>query len=237
MNFLSFYNKNPFDNNWLLWHHKYGYALIGKHLLVCHDAVKRQETDATMARNDLTTPSDQDKHLAIAESVLQGLLPASCKLELNAKTRMLSLLSTDHPHILAQEQFTKNEWNVLLTFLSSYPYYAPYEVLLASLTSLSPAVCRKRLQEAQQAGSKTLKQELKPVHRALSGIRAKLDKLYPPLKISPIRDVGYVLTSSQNKDLWQQGLALCLLDPKANRSQFSAFKGAYPWLGRIDRRA
>jgi len=154
-----------------------------------------------MARHESTDTSVQDVQLCVAESVLQGLLPASCKLELNAKTRMLSLLSTDHPHILAQEQFTKNEWNVLLTFLSSYPYYAPHEVLLASLTSLSPADCRKRLQEAQQSGAKSLKRELKPVHRALSSVRAKLDKLYPPLKISLIRNLGYALTSSQNKDL------------------------------------
>ncbi len=154
-----------------------------------------------MARHKLTDTSNQDPHLAIAESVLQSLLPSDYKLELNAKSRMLSLLNTHTPHILAQQQFTKNEWNVLLTLLSSYPYYAPYEVLLASLTSLSPAGCRKRLQEAQQSGAKILKRELKPVHRALSGVRAKLNNLYPRLKISPIRDVGYALTSSQNKNL------------------------------------
>ena len=154
-----------------------------------------------MARNELPTTSDQDPHLSIAESVLQGLLPSEYKLELNATARMLSLLSTRAPHILAQQQFTRNEWSILLTLLASYPYYAPHEVLLASLTSLSSLDCHKRLQEAQKSGSKALKQELKPVHRALSGIRAKLDKLYPPLKISPIRDIGYVLTSSQNKDL------------------------------------
>lgn len=154
-----------------------------------------------MARNELPTTSYQDPHLSIAESVLQGLLPSDYKLELNTKARMLSLLNTHTPHILAQQQFTKNEWRILLTLLASYPYYAPHEVLLASLTSLSSLDCHKRLQEAQKSGSRVLKQELKPVHRALSGIRAKLDKLYPPLKISPIREVGYVLTSSHNQEL------------------------------------
>jgi hypothetical protein len=154
-----------------------------------------------VARNELPTTSDQGAHISIAESVLQALLPSDYKLELNATARMLSLLSTHAPHILAQQQFTRNEWSILLTILASYPYYAPHEILLASLTSLSSIDCHKRLQEAQESGSKALKQELKPVHRALSGIRAKLDNLYPPLKISPIREVGYVLTSSQNKDL------------------------------------
>jgi hypothetical protein len=154
-----------------------------------------------VARNELPTTSDQDPHLSIAEFVLQALLPSDYKLELNAKARILNLLSTHAPHLLAQQQFTKNEWSILLTLLASYPYYAPHEVLLASLTSLSSSVCHKRLQEAQKSGSQALKQELKPVHRALSGVRAKLNKLYPPLKISPIREVGYVLTSLQNKDL------------------------------------
>jgi hypothetical protein len=154
-----------------------------------------------MARNELPTTSDQDPHVSITESVLQSLLPSDYKLELNATARILSLLNTHAPHILAQQQFTRNEWSILLTLVASYPYYAPHEVLLASLTSLSSTDCHKRLQKAQESGPRALKQELKPVHRALSGIRAKLNKLYPPLKISPIRDVGYVLTSSHNKDL------------------------------------
>jgi hypothetical protein len=155
-----------------------------------------------MARHESTTDiSDQDTRLFVAASVLHSLPPPDYKLELNAQARMLSLLRTHAPHILAQQQFTRNEWSLLLTLLASYPYYAPHEVLLASLTSLSSIDCHKRLQEAQKSGSQALKQELKPVHRALSGIRAKLNKLYPPLKISPIREVGYVLTSSHNKDL------------------------------------
>jgi hypothetical protein len=39
--FLYFYNKSSLDNNWVLWYHKYGYALVGKPLLACQDAVKR----------------------------------------------------------------------------------------------------------------------------------------------------------------------------------------------------
>jgi hypothetical protein len=89
-----------------------------------------------------------------------------------------------------------HEWSIFITLLVSYPHYAPHEVLLASLTSLSSTDCRKRLQEAEHLGSKELKRELKPVHRALCGIRAKLFDFSPYLKISLIRDIGYTLTSS-----------------------------------------
>ena len=142
----------------------------------------------------------KDVQVPIDKSLLQNLLPASCKLELNEKTRILNLLSTDPPHILAQQQFTKNEWSILITLLEFYPYYAPHEALLVSVTSLSPTDCHKILQEAEQSGSKALKCELRPVHRALSGIRAKLSNLCPYLKISLIRDSGYALVPGEDKD-------------------------------------
>ncbi len=143
----------------------------------------------------------KDVQVPIDKSILQNLLPASCKLELSEKTRILNLLSTDSPHILAQQQLTKNEWSIFITLLVSYPHYAPHETLLASLTLLSPGDCRKILQEAEQVGPKTLKRELKPVHRALSGLRAKLNNLSPYLKISLICDLGYALIRAENKDL------------------------------------
>jgi len=131
------------------------------------------------------------------EAVLQTLLPANHKLELNTKTRMLNLLSTASPHLVAQQQFTKNEWSILLTLLLSYPHYASFEVLLASLTLLSPADCRQRLYAAQLSGGQAVKRELKPVHRALSGIRIKFRHVCPQLKISLIRETGYAVTTAE----------------------------------------
>lgn len=154
-----------------------------------------------MARYESNHAIAKDVQITVDESVLQSLLPASCKLELNEKTRILNLLSTNSPHILAQQQLTKNEWSIFITLLVSYPHYAPHETLLASLTLLSPGDCRKILQEAEQVEPKTLKRELKPVHRALSGLRAKLNNLSPYLKISLIRDLGYALIRAENKDL------------------------------------
>lgn len=77
----------------------------------------------------------------------------------------------------------------------AYPHFAPNETLLASITLLAPVESHQRLQEAMLMGTKAWKRELKPVHRALSGIRAKLAYLCPDLRISPIRGLGYTLVS------------------------------------------
>lgn len=118
------------------------------------------------------------------------------QLELNTTIRVLSILNLDTPAILAQQQFTKNEWCILMTLFSNYPYYAPSENLLASLTSLSVEDCHKRIQEAQEEGFHALKRELKPVHRAISGIRTKFKHLSPQLQILLVRDAGYIFSFS-----------------------------------------
>ncbi len=143
-----------------------------------------------------TRISLHDLQKSVTESVLQSLVSTDYTLVLNAQSQMLTLLNTHPPFILTHQHFTKNEWSVLLVLLASYPHYAPYEILLASLTSLSSNDCRERVQQAQHLGQKMLKRELKPIYRALSGIRVKLNDLYPHLKVSHIRDTGYVLTTS-----------------------------------------
>ena len=148
-----------------------------------------------MRKHKGTQAATEGTEIILDEAILQDLLPRTYKLELNAKTRMVSLLSADTPHIIAQQRFTKNEWSILIVLFMSYPHYAPYEMLLASVTSLSPADCRKRIQKAQLSGSQELKRELKPVYRAVSGVRIKLSDLSPSLKVSLIRDLGYALTS------------------------------------------
>ncbi len=154
-----------------------------------------------MVRFESTDAFVKNGQVFIDNPALRSLLPTSYQLELNGDVRILSLLSTDPPHILAQQQFTKNEWSIFINLLEAYPHYAPHEQLLASITSLSLTDCRKRIQEAEQLGMKELKRELKPVHRALYGIRAKLRDFSPDLKISLIRSLGYALTSSSEQEL------------------------------------
>lgn len=132
----------------------------------------------------------------IFERVFPYLLPEGYQLELHESTRVISILDTVNPHIMAQQQLTKNEWAVFITLFSSYPHYAPYEALLASITSLSLEDCQIHLFHAQQESAKALKCELKPVHRALSGIRTKLNTLSPHLKVSIVRNLGYSLITA-----------------------------------------
>lgn len=135
------------------------------------------------------------------ELPLQDLLPANLRLEWNPEIRMLTLFSIDSPPSFFQQRFTRNEWILLANILHYYPHYAPYELLLAAFTLLSPDDCRRHLREARMLGSKAVVQELKPVYRALSGVRIKLKKLYPRLKISLVRNAGYALTLAPECDM------------------------------------
>lgn len=87
-----------------------------------------------------------------------------------------------------------------MVFVENRPHYAPYEMLLASLTSLAPDTCRKQLHDAQEEGTNAVTRELKPVYRALSTLRKKLKSVYPPLDISLLRGVGYVLRVDRDVD-------------------------------------
>jgi len=125
----------------------------------------------------------------------QGLLPAGQTLAINLETRTISLLS-DGPTLLVEQQLSANEMHLLVPILDYFPHYCSYEVLLSHLytnvvTTASIERCRQRLQEAQVCGR--WEQELRPVRRALSSLRNKLDRL--DLGISNVRERGCGLTS------------------------------------------
>lgn len=127
---------------------------------------------------------------------LQGLLPSGHTLALNTPLGTLSHLvcKDDRPHMLMEQQFTTSEICVLLPLLDAYPYYCPYEVLLASFNSgrvneAAVARSRKRLQEAQEAG--VWDQEMRPVRNVLSRTRLKTRSF--GIEISSILETGYIL--------------------------------------------
>jgi hypothetical protein len=136
---------------------------------------------------------------------LPGLLPEDSKLALSLETRTLSLISGG-PQLMAEEQLSVNEMRMLVPILSSFPHYCPYEVLLCYMfskvvTDTSIAQSRQHLQEAQSQG--TWLQELRPIRRAISSLRAKLSSFR--LGISNIREGGCSLiglpTSSYTQSL------------------------------------
>ncbi|HTK10958.1 MAG TPA: hypothetical protein VL485_27545 [Ktedonobacteraceae bacterium] len=122
------------------------------------------------------------------------LFPPDLQLEWNTESRILSLLNIREPHILAQQQFTRNEWLLLMSLIKCYPHYTPHEMLLAELTLLSYDDWCQRLQKIRQVQPESIIQELKPVYRALSGVRTKLKKFYPQLKILLVRNMGYAIS-------------------------------------------
>ncbi len=137
----------------------------------------------------------------ISHFTLHGLLPVGQMLALNPETRSLSLLS-EGPLLIVEQQLSANEMRLIVPILESFPYYCPYELLLSHIssnivTAASIARCRQRLQEAHDCGR--WQQELRPVRRALSSLRNKLQ--YFDLSISNVRERGCSLTSLTSKFL------------------------------------
>jgi hypothetical protein len=131
----------------------------------------------------------------ISHLSLPDLLPPGQTLALNLETRTLSLL-TEGPTLIMEQQFSFNELRMFVSLLEFYPHYCPYEVLLAYISSnvvteASIAHCRQRLQEALSRG--TWQQELRPIRRALSSLRSKLEHF--DLGISNVRERGCSLIS------------------------------------------
>ncbi len=119
-----------------------------------------------------TPPMDPKQRKAVETNIthlsLPGLLPADLRLAFNLETRTLSLL-TDGPTLMMEQQLSGNELHLLVPLLESYPHY-----------------CRQRLQEALSRG--TWQQELRPLRRALSSLRSKLEHF--DLGISTVRESG-----------------------------------------------
>ena len=86
--------------------------------------------------------------------------------------------------VLSQQRFTPNGMRVLLPLLEAYPRYCPYDVLVASLLSLTLAQARQMLQDSREIA-------MRPVRRAISGIMDGLHSL--GLSVRSLRKASYVL--------------------------------------------
>src|SRR5690349_9264552 len=95
-----------------------------------------------------------DPCLTVPETLLYALSPEETVLKLDSDVRVMAVLYIQSPQTLKLQQFTRNEWTFFGTLLRCYPYYAPFEMLLSDLTSLSCDDCRHRLKEVQPGGAK-----------------------------------------------------------------------------------
>ena len=139
---------------------------------------------------------------------LQGILSPDQSLALNTTLGTLSLLvdRDGKPVLVSEQQLTTGEMCAFLPLLEHYPYYAPYENLLASFltgkaSELAIARYRKRLQDAkqhdeenkdeEQTSATAWDQEMRPLRNALSRVRLKVRSL--GLEVNSILETGYIL--------------------------------------------
>jgi hypothetical protein len=125
-----------------------------------------------------------------------GILPEGHTLAVNPTLGTLSYIINDgdYPRLVMQQQFTSGEMSVLLPLLEAFPYYCPYETLLANfqyghVTEATVERCREQLQEAQEEG--IWDQEMRPMRNVLSRTRLKLRSF--GIEISTIVETGYIL--------------------------------------------
>jgi hypothetical protein len=126
---------------------------------------------------------------------LQGFLPAGQRLALCNATRTLSLIG-EGPCLLEQQVLSDKGLRVIAAILEAFPYYCPYEILLACVTmpaldEEALAQCRRRLQQARSLGM--WYQETRSLRRVLSSLRNKLYSFH--LEISTLRERGCCITS------------------------------------------
>ena len=127
---------------------------------------------------------------------LKDLLPEGHSLAVHPAHGTVSLLSCAEglPHMLIQQQFTTQELMVLFPLLDAFPYYCPYDVLLAAhsmgyVNERSIAQAKKRLLAAKAVGQ--WDQEMRAVRNSLS--RARLKMRHFGIAIPSIEETGYIL--------------------------------------------
>jgi hypothetical protein len=127
----------------------------------------------------------------VLEQLNVHLLDALVRLHPTRKT--ITLFTKIDFNIIAQQQFTSNEWVIFMSLLTSYPHYASHEALFAAVTSLPLEQCRQELRTAQAKGSANFKNTFKSVTRALTGVRRKVSEVVPMVHIRHIQGCGYIL--------------------------------------------
>ncbi|GHO82338.1 hypothetical protein [Dictyobacter formicarum] len=124
---------------------------------------------------------------------LTGLLESDHVLIFNPQLGTFSVLAPG-PDLLEEQQFTVSELCLLIPLLQSYPYYCPYEQLLASYAGGQATVqdidrSRRRLHKAQQEGR--WDECVRPMRGALSRARLKMRSF--GIDVVAVTETGYML--------------------------------------------
>lgn len=169
------------------------YVSSRTHLRPCgelHIAVSRSISEKrTCMKPDPSPEADryQDLQEGLLTFPLEGLLPANQTLVLNLSMRTATLLFTPsdgEAQVLSQQRFRPNGMRVLLPLLKAYPGFCTYDVLVASLLSLTLDQARQMLRDSWEVA-------MRPVRRAISGMMDGLHAL--GLSVRSLRKAGYIL--------------------------------------------
>jgi DNA-binding response OmpR family regulator len=127
---------------------------------------------------------------------LEGILDPQSVLAVDKTNGIIAVLASrkGRSFLEASAHLTDNEIRILLPLLEAYPYYCPYEMLLASLlsgetTEHDIAHARERLEDALAEGTWDI--EMRPVRNLLSRARIKFREL--GVDIHSIIETGYIL--------------------------------------------
>lgn len=136
---------------------------------------------------------------------LIGLLKDTEILAIYKPASLVILMGMDEnykkPILHEANNLTLAEISLLLPLLENYPYFVPYENLLASLdtnntyTDIDVDHARIKLEEAQEDGY--WDQEIRPVRNALSRLRLKIKRFN--IDIGSIFETGYQLQTISAK--------------------------------------
>jgi len=129
----------------------------------------------------------------LLDLTLEGLFPANQTLVVNPAKRTATLFSHTpgrKPKIVAQHQFSPNGMRVLVPLLQAYPHYCPYDVLLASLGSMSLDDARRQMQDMWEIA-------IRPVRRTITGLKGGLRDF--GLQVRSIWSAGYLVEARSAK--------------------------------------
>jgi hypothetical protein len=136
---------------------------------------------------------DDGRQEGLLDMTLEGLFPANQTLMVNPAKRTVILLSHTpgrKPQIVAQHQFSPNGMRVLVPLLQAYPHYCPYDVLLASLGSMSLDEARRQMQDFWEIA-------IRPVRRAINSLKGGLRDF--GLQVRSIWSAGYLVEARAAK--------------------------------------
>ncbi|SRR5579885_74673 len=137
------------------------------------------------------------KPLPQGHKLAPGLIGGAQKLALNVVTHYLSLISESETGVcvLSAVNLSPAEFRLLRALYSSFPEYAPYELLLSSLLEMDIEQCRSNLLLAKEQGPEIWEYEMAPLWRSLQRLRKKLEGRFALSIVNLRGQMGYLLIS------------------------------------------